>query len=180
MKKYIIIIVVIFILSVGIAYGAKAKKIASTAKLIDFDVESIKFDIKFTDIAKILGTWTVPATVYISANNFSKNSLEIEQLKADILTTDKKNIARQISPITESISIAAKTKTIIEKKYMIDLSGIVQMIAKRKNLNPDSNLLLEILNEYFTTGAIGEKVLIKGFVLPKGLIKVELNEEVEF
>ncbi len=180
MKK--IIIGILALIGVGTFFFLwKAKKTMQTADMLDFDIADFKLNFSLRELPGVLLAWSVPAKVTIKANNYSKRNFTIAQMKADIYTPAGKLLAYQEKPFSEAITIKPNDTTLINIDYTLDLSGIVEMIAKRKERNPDAKLLKEVLTSYITKGEIGETVLIKGFVIPKELgIKVNLNEGVEF
>ena len=180
MKK-IIIGILALIGAATVYFLWKAKKTMQTADMLDFDIADFKLNFSIRELPGILIAWSVPAKVTIKANNYSKRDFTLSQMKADIYTPDGSLLAYQDKPFSEDIIIKPNDTTLIDIDYTLDLSGIVNMTAKRKERNPDAKLLKEVLISYITKGEIGEKVVIKGFVIPKELgIKVPLNEEVEF
>jgi len=181
MKNFIIPILILLAIF-GLFSFTKIKKLQQTADMLDIGTPKFEFKAKLKDLLKILASWSIDAIVSIPINNYSKNNFTIRQISADIYTPGGVLLADQNLPLKEAVVVKPNSQSIIKLPYTINLSGIVDIVAQRKNLNADENLLKSIVQTWFTKGTIGEKVIIKGFIIPEELkgIKIKLNEEVEF
>ena len=159
----------------------RARKTSVTADMIDIGFYDFKFKFKLTDIPGMIVSLQVPAIATMQLNNFSKNDLTISQLKADIYTPSGVLLGSQDKPFSEAYVVKANNSNLLDLEYTINLPGIIDMVAARKKVDSTKGLLSDILSNYLKTGYIGEKAIMKGFVIPKELgIKIPLNDEIEF
>jgi len=180
MKKFLWVILAITGLLIVIAIF-RIKKTVQTTNMLEPGIYDLKLNFKLSDIPGMLLSLQVPAIASLEVDNFSKNDLTIQQLKADIYTPQNIMLGSQDKPFSEPFVIKANTSSILEINYTLNIPGIIDMVANRQKKENNKGLIKDVLINYLKTGTVGEKVLIKGFVIPKELgLKVALNDEIEF
>ncbi len=169
--KYIVIIVLSLLLATGIFFAVrKARNLVK----IDFGVADFQPQIKFDSIADIIklvtdiSTLTIPVKVGISLKNYSGSSFDISQVKAGIYTSDGVLLADPKQPMTEKITIVPNNTTVVYFDYWLNVPG---MLALAKNLpgDTDKEKILNLLKTWFTKGAVGVQIRMKGFATAEGL-----------
>ncbi len=164
--KYIIIIILAVLLVTGLFFGLRkvleAKKIE--VGIYDFEPQiSLKSIPEIISLVTNLSALTIPAEVSVSLKNYSSQSFDISQLKADIYTENGTLLGSPVKPLQQGVKLNANDTTILPVNYTLAANALGE-IARNLPGTDAKDKIKTLLFNYFQNGKFGVKIRVKGFV----------------
>jgi len=180
MKKVVIIVSVIIVIFIIIRY---LKKIKDVVKL-DIGLADFYFETKLKSL-KDVAAWitdilnlTIPIWFIIAIKNFGDSKYTINNIYVQAFTVKGVKVANPVNPFTQKIIVQPKTETQFKIKYNLTVPGLIAMATEAGLKGDTKTVIATLLKKWFTTGALGLTINLKGYANAEGLkmVDIPINE----
>jgi|GEM_PF-3751406 len=188
MKRTIIIFAIAALLITGIYFASVYfRKIKDAQKL---NIALHKFTIakplnSITDLVVLLqdaASFSLPVKIDLRLENFTPSKFTVNQIYAEIYTKNNILLAKQTNTLSEKLIVKPNnTDNILSLNFDLSVHGLINLgIIKQTAGYTPAQMLWELGEKYITTGKLGGKVIVKGFVYVENIkIAIPINETIE-
>lgn len=160
MKKAIIIIVIVFVLT-GVFVGTK--KILGATKL-DFDIGDIDLPIHSFDGMIDFMDGGAYANIEVIIMNYSNERYKIDNVNIYLKNLDQTvNLAYQTKPLDVPIVIEPNSNTSVIIPMYFKTAMIFQLLKQLGIAATNLTAAWDVIQSYFTTGKLGTSIVVDGY-----------------